>query len=772
MLIDRLNRIGKIIGGKDFKDLDRKEIYWTLISFINEDISNGKEISGEKRLYYISAEFLIGRLLSSNIMNLGYYDEINGILKDMGTDISEIEEVEEEPSLGNGGLGRLAACYLDSISWLNLNGVGVGLNYHFGLFKQSFKDNKQMESADAWQENYPFLQRTSTLFPVEFGKFTVKGRMYDIPVIGRGKNYSKLHVFDLEEVKEDIVKDGINFDKKNIENNLTLFLYPDDSDEDGKKLRVYQQYFMVSCAVQLIIKELKERGKPLDEMDKYAQVQINDTHPSMVIPELVRVLTNEGIEFEKAAEIVSKTCNYTNHTILAEALEKWPVEYFEEVCPKLLEIIKKLDGIIKSKYKDESLWIIRNEQVKTEQITGKNEKETIVKNVSKVHMASLAIHFSKKVNGVAQLHTNILINEELKEFASAYESKFINVTNGITFRRWLGVSNPQLSKFIGELIGDEYNENPEKLRDLLKYVEDGQVLKKLEEIKINHKKSLANYIFEKEKKEIDPNAIMDVQIKRLHEYKRQQMNALYVIYKYFEIKEGRYSGHPITVLFGAKAAPAYKIAKSIIHLILCLEKLINSDRDVNKYLRVVMTANYNVSYAQRIIPATEISEQISLASKEASGTGNMKMMLNGAVTLATMDGANVEIENLVGRENIYIFGKSSDKVIELYEQNSYVSKEYYKISKIKKLVDFIISDEMLEIGDKEVLEELHNELISKDYFMTLLDLEDYIKVKDNMIKDYENRNYWNKIALTNIANAGFFSSDRSIKTYNEKIWKL
>lgn len=772
MLIDRLNRIGKIIGGKDFKDLDRKEIYWTLISFINEDISNGKEISGEKRLYYISAEFLIGRLLSSNIMNLGYYDEINGILKDMGTDISEIEEVEEEPSLGNGGLGRLAACYLDSISWLNLNGVGVGLNYHFGLFKQSFKDNKQMESADAWQENYPFLQRTSTLFPVEFGKFTVKGRMYDIPVIGMGKNYSKLHVFDLEEVKEDIVKDGINFDKKNIENNLTLFLYPDDSDEDGKKLRVYQQYFMVSCAVQLIIKELKERGKPLDEMDKYAQVQINDTHPSMVIPELVRVLTNEGIEFEKAAEIVSKTCNYTNHTILAEALEKWPVEYFEEVCPKLLEIIKKLDGIIKSKYKDESLWIIRNEQVKTEQITGKNEKETIVKNVSKVHMASLAIHFSKKVNGVAQLHTNILINEELKEFASAYESKFINVTNGITFRRWLGVSNLQLSKFIGELIGDEYNENPEKLRDLLKYVEDGQVLKKLEEIKINHKKSLANYIFEKEKKEIDPNAIMDVQIKRLHEYKRQQMNALYVIYKYFEIKEGRYSGHPITVLFGAKAAPAYKIAKSIIHLILCLEKLINSDRDVNKYLRVIMTANYNVSYAQRIIPATEISEQISLASKEASGTGNMKMMLNGAVTLATMDGANVEIENLVGRENIYIFGKSSDKVIELYEQNSYVSKEYYKISKIKKLVDFIISDEMLEIGDKEVLEELHNELISKDYFMTLLDLEDYIKVKDNMIKDYENRNYWNKIALTNIANAGFFSSDRSIKTYNEKIWKL
>lgn len=751
-------RLQEVLEKRFHKTLDtctKEELFHALMEITKEATGNLKRNEGSKKLYYISAEFLIGKLLSNNLINLGLYEETEKVLKSHGYELCEIEELEMEPSLGNGGLGRLAACFLDSIATLGLPGDGIGLNYHFGLFQQKFTNHKQQELKNPWITKESWLNRQSFTCKVPFKDFTMDGVLYDIDVPGYDSGCNRLHLFDVDTIDESIVpENSINFDKKKVQENLTLFLYPDDSDDAGRKLRIYQQYFMVSCGAQLILKEMEDAGYDLHELNNHAVIQINDTHPSMVIPELIRLLTEEkGFTMDEAVEVVSKTCAYTNHTILAEALEKWPMEYLEEVVPNLVPIIKKLDERVRKTVKDESTYIIDAQD--------------------RVHMAHMDIHYGFSVNGVAALHTEILKNSELKNFYDLYPERFNNKTNGITFRRWLMHCNPMLTRYIESLIGNGFKKDATELEKLLAFEKDEAVLNKLEEIKMEKKLEFKEYMEKTQGLTIDENSIIDVQVKRLHEYKRQQMNALYAIYKYLDIKAGNKPSTPITMIFGAKAAPAYVIAKDIIHLILCLQELIEKDPEVRPYFRVLMIENYNVSKAAKVIPAANISEQISLASKEASGTGNMKFMLNGALTLGTEDGANVEIRDLVGEENIYIFGRKPQDVIDLYEAGTYSSKEIYEEDAlIHKLVDFIAGEELLAIGDEESLTRLHRELIGKDWFMTLLDTKEYITTKEKVYADYEDRKTWNKKALINIAKAGFFSSDRTIAQYNEDIWKL
>ena len=739
--------------GKEISQCTNEELYYALLEMTKgmaeEKVSN----QGKRKLYYISAEFLIGKLLSNNLINLGIYEDVKKLLADNGKSLAEIEEVEPEPSLGNGGLGRLAACFLDSIASLGLNGDGVGLNYHYGLFKQVFKNNLQNETPNPWIEKESWLTKTDVTYPIQFGGFTLQSRLYDIDVIGYENRTTKLHLFDVETVDESLVGDGIDFDKEDIAKNLTLFLYPDDSDDKGRILRVYQQYFMVSNAARLIIDETLARGGDLHKLNEYAVIQINDTHPSMVIPEMIRLLMERGILMDEAIDIVSKTCAYTNHTILAEALEKWPIHFLEKAVPQLLPIIYELNSRVVKKYDDKSVAIIDDEK--------------------RVHMAHMDIHYGYSVNGVAYLHTEILKNTELNNFYRIYPEKFNNKTNGITFRRWLLHCDPEMTEFITSLIGSGFKKNSEELEKLGAYVNDEEVLKKLLAVKGTRKTELKNYLAKTQGIELDDNSIYDIQIKRLHEYKRQQMNALYVIHKYFEIKAGKKPARPITVIFGAKAAPAYIIAKDIIHLILCLQELIANDPEVAPYLKVVMVENYNVTLAEKLIPAADIHEQISLASKEASGTSNMKFMLNGAVAIGTMDGANVEMHQFVGDDNIYIFGESSEEVIKHYEKADYVSRSYYENdANIKRAIDFIVSDQMKAVGCTENLERLYNELLNKDWFMTLPDFEEYVATKERIYADYEDRMAWAKKMLVNISKAGFFSSDRTIAQYNEDIWHL
>ena len=748
-------RLQEVLEKRFHKTLDtctKEELFHALMEITKEATGNLKRNEGSKKLYYISAEFLIGKLLSNNLINLGLYEETEKVLKSHGYELCEIEELEMEPSLGNGGLGRLAACFLDSIATLGLPGDGIGLNYHFGLFQQKFTNHKQQELKNPWITKESWLNRQSFTCKVPFKDFTMDGVLYDIDVPGYDSGCNRLHLFDVDTIDESIVpENSIDFNKKKVQENLTLFLYPDDSDDAGRKLRIYQQYFMVSCGAQLILKEMEDAGYDLHELNNHAVIQINDTHPSMVIPELIRLLTEEkGFTMDEAVEVVSKTCAYTNHTILAEALEKWPMEYLEEVVPNLVPIIKELDERVRKTVKDESTYIIDAQD--------------------RVHMAHMDIHYGFSVNGVAALHTEILKNSELKNFYDLYPERFNNKTNGITFRRWLMHCNPILTRYIESLIGNGFKKDATELEKLLAFENDETVLNKLEEIKMEKKLEFKEYMEETQGLTIDEHSIIDVQVKRLHEYKRQQMNALYAIYKYLDIKAGNKPSTPITMIFGAKAAPAYVIAKDIIHLILCLQELIEKDPEVRPYFRVLMIENYNVSKAAKVIPAANISEQISLASKEASGTGNMKFMLNGALTLGTEDGANVEIRDLVGEENIYIFGRKPQDVIDLYEAGTYSSKEIYEEDAlIHKLVDFITGEELLAIGDEESLTRLHRELIGKDWFMTLLDTKEYITTKE---KVYADRKTWNKKALINIAKAGFFSSDRTIAQYNEDIWKL
>ena len=742
------------ILGKSLDRASKEEIYIALLNFTKKKLKQMKRNSGDRKLYYISAEFLIGKLLSNNLINLGIFEEVRDVLKKHGHSLTEIEEIEMEPSLGNGGLGRLAACFLDSIATLGLNGDGVGLNYHDGLFMQKFRDISKRRKKNPWITDKSWLERTDVSFEVPFKDFTLKSTMYDIDIPGYNSGCNKLHLFDLDSVDESIIYDGIQFDKNDIKKNLTLFLYPDDSDEAGQLLRIYQQYFMVSNAAQLIIKEAEERGVDLYHLHEHVCIQINDTHPTMVIPELIRILTEQkNFNIDTAVDVVSRTCAYTNHTILAEALEKWPIRYLEKVVPHLMPIIRDLDRRVRRDFHDERVYIIDN--------------------MDRVHMAHIDIHFGYAVNGVAALHTEILKESELKPFYDIYPQKFNNKTNGITFRRWLVHCNHDLAEYIKELIGPGYMENAEELEKLLQYKDDAQVLEKLREIKANAKKELKKYLKMTQNVDIDENAIFDIQIKRLHEYKRQQMNALYAIWKYKEIKKGNLPKRPLTMIFGAKAAPAYTIAKDIIHLILCLQQLIDNDPEVSPYLKIVMVENYNVTKAEKLIPACDISEQISLASKEASGTGNMKFMLNGAVTLGTEDGANVEIHQLVGDDNIYIFGEKSEKVIKLYETSGYCSADIYDNDpEVEELVDFIVSKDLLRIGDPVNLGRLYKEIVGKDWFMALLDLKDYIRTKERMLADYEDAGAWEKKMLVNIAKAGFFSSDRTIREYNRDIWHL
>jgi len=753
MLENQLQEICKTCFVKSIDACTNEEIYFALLQFVKERAKDMTRHEGKRKLYYISAEFLIGKLLSNNLINLGLFEETREILQKHGKCLETIEEVEPEPSLGNGGLGRLAACFLDSIATLGLNGDGIGLNYHLGLFKQAFRNHMQKETPNPWIEEKSWLHKTDISFNVTFKDFILKSSLYNIDIIGYDNGVNQLHLFDLDSTDESIVREGIDFDKEDIKHNLTLFLYPDDGDQEGQLLRIYQQYFMVSNGAQMILKECKDKGYDLRKLHEHVVIQINDTHPSMVIPELIRLLKIEGIDEEEAAKIVSKTCAYTNHTILAEALEKWPLDYLEQVVPHLIPIIKRLDEQVKQVYTDEKVAIIDKDK--------------------RVHMAHMDIHYGFSVNGVAALHTKILIKSELKAFYDIYPDKFNNKTNGITFRRWLLHCNSKLADYITSLIGDGYKKDAGKLEELAQFMDDKAVLKRLQEIKHQDKLDLKDYIKETQNIDINENSIFDIQIKRLHEYKRQQMNALYVIHKYLEIKQGKLPTTPMTIIFGAKAAPAYTIAKDIIHLILCLQELINNDETVSSHLKVVMIENYNVTKASKLIPACDISEQISLASKEASGTGNMKFMLNGAITLGTMDGANVEIYELVGDENIYIFGESSEAVISHYEKGDYSAEKYYSEDEdIKTMVDFIIGEDILAIGNKEMLLRLHKELKSKDWFMTLLDLKDYIKVKDQAMKDYEDKDSWNQKMLVNISKAGYFSSDRTIRQYNEDIWKL
>lgn len=739
--------------GKVLSELTNEEIYVELLNFVKEEAAAKSKNSSQRKVYYISAEFLIGKLLSNNLINLGIYKDVKKELELVGKSIAEIEDVEPEPSLGNGGLGRLASCFIDSISSLGINGEGVGLNYHCGLFKQVFRNNQQEAEANYWIENNSWLVPTDISYDVPFRDFTLKSRLDRIDVLGYKKDTKNyLNLFDIDGLDYNLIEKGITFDKTEIKKNLTLFLYPDDSDKNGELLRIYQQYFMVSNAAQLLIDEAIERGSNLHDLAEYAYVQINDTHPSMVIPELIRLLTEKhGFEFDEAVSVVRNMVGYTNHTILAEALEKWPLEYLNEVVPHLVTIIIKLDQMI------------REEQT--------NPEVQIIDEAGRVHMAHMDIHFSTSVNGVAALHTEILKNSELKVFYDIYPDKFNNKTNGITFRRWLEFANQDLADYLKELIGDSYLTDATQLEKLLTYADSNEVHDKLAAIKFKNKLALKRYLKENKGIELDEYSIIDTQIKRFHEYKRQQMNALYVIHKYLEIKRGHFPSRKLTVIFGGKAAPAYTIAQDIIHLILCLSELINNDPEVNKYLNVHLVENYNVTVAEKLIPATDISEQISLASKEASGTGNMKFMLNGALTLGTMDGANVEIAELAGKENIYTFGKDSDTIINLYETSGYRSKDYYDKDKvIREAVDFIISDDIVSLGNAERLKRLHDELVGKDWFMTLIDLKEYIAVKEQVLADYEDYESWNKKVIHNIAKAGFFSSDRTIEQYNQDIW--
>ena len=749
----KLTNILQTQFNKTIEDCTNEELYTGLLMLVKNLSNDRKPTSTPRKLYYISAEFLIGKLLSNNLINLGIYDEIKTLLADNGKNLSDIEEIELEPSLGNGGLGRLAACFLDSIATLNLSGDGVGLNYHFGLFKQKFENHLQKEEKNPWITDKSWLNDTNIGFDVEFNGFTVHSKLYDIDVLGYQKGLNKLHLFDIDTIDETIVNDGISFDQKDIRKNLTLFLYPDDSTKEGQMLRIYQQYFMVSNATQLILMEEKAKGHDLHELYKYVCIQINDTHPSMVIPELINRLVLEGIDLHEAIDIVSKTCAYTNHTILAEALEKWHLEDLKQVVPQLIPTIQELNAIAKSRSDNKAIQIIDEHNL--------------------VHMAHMDIHFGYSINGVASLHTEILKNSELKAFYELYPEKFNNKTNGITFRRWLLHCNNELSQYITSLIGDEYKTDATKLKDLLKFVDDETVLNKLLTIKQNRKQDLCNYLNKTMHLTLNPNSIFDIQIKRLHEYKRQQMNLLYIIQLLQKIRSGYVPSTPITFIFGAKAAPAYIIAKDIIHAILCLQDIIAKDPVASKYIQVVMVENYNVTNAEKLIPACDFSEQISLASKEASGTGNMKFMLNGAITIGTEDGANVEIHELVGDDNIYIFGESSDDVIAHYNNNDYDAGKYYNNDEIiKNAVDFLISEEMTSIGQTENLHRLHHELISKDWFMSLLDLQAYIQTKDQAYNDYEDRLAWAKKSLINIANAGYFSSDRTIAEYNNNIWHL
>lgn len=739
--------------GKEIAQASNEEIYGALLSMVQKMAGEKERTDSKKKLYYISAEFLIGKLLSNNMINLGIFNEVKDVLAQNGKNIAEIEEVEPEPSLGNGGLGRLAACFLDSIATLGLAGDGVGLNYHLGLFKQEFKNNLQRETPNPWIEEKSWLKKTDVVYPVSFKGLNVNARMYDIEVTGYNNKTNKLHLFDIDSVDETIVEDGITFNKEDIEKNLTLFLYPDDSDENGRLLRIYQQYFMVSAGAQLILDECTAKGCNLHDLADYAVIQINDTHPTMVIPELIRLLVERGLDMDEAIEVVSKTCAYTNHTILAEALEKWPVYYLKKVVPQLMPIIEVLDDKVRRKYEDESVSIIdRNDTV---------------------HMAHIDIHYGFSVNGVASLHTEILKETELNNFYKIYPEKFNNKTNGITFRRWLLHCNPALTELLDELIGEGYKKDAAELEKLLAFKDDEKVLDRLVEIKHANKEALCKYLEETQGVKVSPDTIFDIQIKRLHEYKRQQLNALYIIDKYLEIKAGKIPAAPVTAIFGAKAAPAYVIAKDIIHLILCLQEIINNDPEVSPYLKVVMVENYNVTKAEKLIPACDISEQISLASKEASGTGNMKFMLNGAVTLGTEDGANVEIHELVGNDNIFVFGASSDEVIEHYAKADYVARDFYeKNPAIKAAIDFITSEEVLKVGEKENLERLQHEIISKDWFMTLLDFDSYKEKKEEALRAYADQKTWAKKTLVNIAKAGYFSSDRTIEEYNRDIWHL
>lgn len=743
----------QLLFQKELNECTQEEVYVVLLKTVKEMMNEKKEIKGPKKVYYFSAEFLIGKLMSNNLINLGIRKEVKEILNKNGFSLAEIEEVEKEPSLGNGGLGRLAACFLDSIATLELPGDGIGLNYHLGLFKQTFEDHKQYEVPNLWMDDHCWLNKTKKSYVVEYKDFCLKSILYDIDVLGYHGNKNKLHLFDIETTDESIVKEGIAFDKENILKNLTLFLYPDDSDEQGKMLRIYQQYFMVSNGAQMILEDIKKQKIDLHDLSEHVVIQINDTHPSLVIPELIRLLMQEGMTMKEAIAIVSKTCAYTNHTILAEALEKWPIYYLEEVCPQLLPIIEALDAIAYERSENPHVAIIDENRL--------------------VHMAHMDIHFGFSINGVAAIHTEILKHSELKDFYDLYPAKFNNKTNGITFRRWLLSCNEELTDYIDNLIGEDYKEDAMHLEDLLTYKDDYSVLTKIMEIKKTKKKQLVEYIQEHEGIKLDEDSLFDVQVKRLHEYKRQQMNVLYIIHQYLEIKEGHLPAHPITCIFGAKAAPAYTIAKDIIHIILCLQELVNKDPEVAPYLKVIMLENYNVTYAEHVIPAADLSEQISLASKEASGTGNMKFMLNGAVTIGTDDGANVEIHELVGDDNIYVFGIDSDTVIAHYADHDYdPAKIIADDEDIKTLVDFIISDQMKKIGDEESLERVYHELTTKDYFMTLIDIHDYIETKAKAIRDYNNKEEWAKKMLVNIAKAGYFSSDRTIAQYNEDIWHL
>lgn len=735
------------------KDCSNEQAYIALLSVVKDLLDDKKIIEGDRKVYYFSAEFLIGKLMSNNLINLGIRKEVKELFKENGKSLEEIEEIEAEPSLGNGGLGRLAACFLDSIATLDLPGDGVGLNYHLGLFKQVFEYNKQCETPNPWINDHSWLIPTNKHYTVEFKDFSLKSQLYDLDVLGYKGNKNKLHLFDIASVDESMVHDGISFDKSNIVRNLTLFLYPDDSDEAGRKLRIYQQYFMVSNGAQMILEDIKSKGISLTDLDKHVCIQINDTHPSMVIPELIRLLMKEGLTMKQAIDITSKTCAYTNHTILAEALEKWPLSYLEEIVPQLVPIIEALDAVAKER--------------------STNEKVAIIDNNKLVHMAHMDIHFGFSINGVASIHTDILKNTELHDFYELYPTHFNNKTNGITFRRWLLSCNEELTDLIDSLIGEGYKQDASELEKLQKYLDDEAVLNKLLTIKQEKKTQLANVIKEKEGIELDPSSIFDVQVKRLHEYKRQQMNVLYIIYQYLQIKAGHKPAHTITCIFGAKAAPAYILAKDIVHTLLCLQQLIDNDPEVSPYLKVVMVENYNVTYAESIIPAADFSEQISLASKEASGTSNMKFMLNGAVTLGTDDGANVEIHEFVGDDNIYIFGAKADTVIDHYAKGDYHPQDILNNDpELRTLVDFIVSDEMKSVGDVESLERLHNDMSYKDWFMALLDARDYIETKVRAINDYKDRKAWAKKMLVNISKAGFFSSDRTIAQYNEDIWKL
>ena len=740
--------------GKSLSACSNKELYYIILDYCKRLLAVTERNTGEKKIYYISAEFLIGKLLSNNLINLKIYDRMNEILAKYGRNLAEIEEAEPEPSLGNGGLGRLAACFLDSIATLGLPGEGIGLNYHYGLFHQVLDDHLQKAEKDPWIEKDSWEVKSDVSFDVYFGKRKVTSHMYDIDVIGYDAGVNKLRLFDVDTVDDSLVEEGITFDKDEIEKNLTLFLYPDDSDEKGRLLRIYQQYFMVSNAAQWILREMKAKQYDLRHLYDHAVIQINDTHPTLVVPELIRILTEDkALSMDEAIEVVSQTCAYTNHTILAEALETWPMEYLEKVVPQLVPIIKELDRRVRAKYKDPDVQIIDAD--------------------GRVHMAYIDIHYGFSVNGVAAIHTEILEDTELHKFYEIYPQKFNNKTNGITFRRWLLSCNHELANYLSETISDAYKKDANRLEDLLQYQNDSAVLDRIGEIKQNNKLALTEYIREHEGVKLDPNGIFDIQIKRLHEYKRQQMNALYIIHKYLEIKNGKKPVRPLNFIFGAKAAPAYIIAQDIIHLLLVLQDIINNDPDVNPYMHLVFVTNYNVTYAEKLIPACEISEQISLASKEASGTSNMKFMLNGAVTLGTADGANVEIHDLVGDDNIYMFGIDSETVINHYKNADYVSRDYYEKSPvIKEAVDFIVGPQCMKIGHKENLERLYNDILNKDWFMALIDLEDYIKVKDRMFADYEDRKHWNQMSLVNIAKAGFFSSDRTIAEYNRDIWKL